>query len=123
MGGVDFHPSCGGVSAEFAIVDDRAPEVIEVLSVVWRLTGVVSHGVWVEFCVGVGAPHVSEYGGLGEFGGDLLGLCGVHADELAFPDEEVGCVGEWAGSIESLSRTRHGGWSNSNPLLVSVWEF
>ena len=87
MGGVDFHPACGRVVAEFAVVSDWVPAVVEVLSVVRRLTGVVVHGVWVELCVGVGAPHVSGFGGLGEFGGDLLGLYGIYADELAFAGE------------------------------------
>ena len=46
--------------------------------------GIVVHGMWIELCVGVGTPHVSGVGGLGEFGRDLLCLCGVDADELAF---------------------------------------
>jgi hypothetical protein len=87
MGGIDFHPVCGRVAAEFAAVSDRVPEIIEILSVVWRLASVVVQGVWVEFCMYVGAPHVSGFGGLGEIGGDLLGLGDVDADELVFAGE------------------------------------
>ena len=61
--------------------------------------GIVVHGMWVELCMGVGAPHVSGVGGLGEFGGDLLCLCSVDADELAFAGKEVGCVLEWAYAV------------------------
>ena len=87
MGGVDLHSSCGRVAAEFTVVSGWVPEVVEVLAVVWRLAGVVVHGIWVELCMGVGAPHVSGVGGLDEFGGDLLCLCGVDADALAFAGE------------------------------------
>ena len=87
MGGVDLHSACGRVASEFAVVGDWVPKVIEVLPVVRCMTGVVVHGMRVELCVGVGAPHVSGVGGIGEFGGDLLCLCGVDADELAFAGE------------------------------------
>ena len=87
MGGVYFHSASGGVASELTVIGGWVPEVIEVLSVVRCVPGVVVHGVWVEFCVGVGAPHVSGVGGVGYFGGDLLGLCGIDADELIFAGE------------------------------------
>ena len=46
--------------------------------------------MWVEFGVGVGAPHVVGFGGLGEFGRDLMGVGGVYTDKLAFFGKEVG---------------------------------
>ena len=87
LGGVDFHPACGGVSSEFAVIGYWVPEVIEVLPVMRCVTGVVVHGMWVELGVGVGAPHISAVGGLGQFGGDLLCLSGIDTDELAFAGE------------------------------------
>ena len=65
MGGVDLHSACGRVASEFAVVGDWVPKVIEVLSVVRCVTGVVVHGMWVEIWVGVGAPHVAGVEGLG----------------------------------------------------------
>ena len=65
LGGVDFHPACGGVPSEFAVIGDWVPMVIEVFSVMRCVTGVVVHGLWIEFGVGVGTPHVSGVGGLG----------------------------------------------------------
>ena len=79
--------------------------------------------MWVELSMGVGALHVSGVGGLGDFGGDLLCLCGVDAYELAFASEEVGCVLEWAYAVEALASVWHGGWSNAYALLGSVGEF
>ena len=92
MGGVDFHPACGGVSSEFAVIGYWVPEVIEVLPVMRCVTGVVVHGMWVEFCVGVGALHVAGVGGLGKFSGDLLCLSGIDTDELTFAGKYVGCI-------------------------------
>ena len=77
----------------------RVPKVVEVFAIVWCIAGVVVEGMWVELGVSVGAPHVSGFGGLGEFGGDLLGLCGVDAVKLAFAGQWVGCVREWAYAI------------------------
>ena len=51
------------------------------------VTGVIVHDMWVEICVGIGAPHVAGVGGLGKFGGDLLCLSGIDTDELAFAGE------------------------------------
>ena len=59
LGGIDLHSACGRVASEFAVVGDWVPKVIEVLAVVLCVTGVVVHGMRVERCVGVGAPHVS----------------------------------------------------------------
>ena len=64
LGGVDFHPACGGVPSEFAVIGDWVPYVIEVFSVMRCVAGVVVQGRWVEFGVGVGTPHVSGVGGL-----------------------------------------------------------
>ena len=64
MGGVDLHSACGRVASEFAAVGDWISEVIEVLPEVRCVPGVIVHGVWVELCVGVGAPHVPGVGGL-----------------------------------------------------------
>jgi hypothetical protein len=87
LGGVDFHSASGGVAAEFTILSGWVPEVIDISSVVRCGPGVVIHGMWVEFGVGVGASHVSGFGGPGDFGGNLLGLCGIDAEELAFAGE------------------------------------
>ena len=76
--------------------------------------------MWIELCVGVGAPHVSGVGGLGEIGSDLLCLCGVYANGLAFAGEEVGCILEWEYAVEALTRVWHGGGSNAYALLGSV---
>ena len=109
MGGVYFNSASSRVTAEFTVVGEWVPEVIEVLSVVRCVLGITVHGMWVEFCMGVGAPHVSRGGRLGEFGGDLLCVRGIDADELAFAGEEVGCVREWAYAIEAFARVWHGG--------------
>jgi hypothetical protein len=45
--------------------------------------------MWVELVVGVGAPHVSGFGGFGCVGGDLVGVGGVYADKLTFLGKEV----------------------------------
>ena len=123
MGGVDLHSACGWVAAEFAVVGEWVPKVIKVLPIVRCVSGVVVHAMWVELCMCVGAPHVSRVGGLGEFGGDLLCLCGVDADEFAYAGEEVGCILEWAYAVEALARVGHGGWSKAYALLGSVGEF
>ena len=109
MGGVYFYSAGGRVAAEFTIVGKWVPEVIQVFSVVRCVLGIIVHGMWVEFCMGVGAPQVSGGGGLGDFGGDLLCVRGIGADELAFAGKEVGCIREWAYAIEALSRVWHGG--------------
>ena len=87
-----------------------------------RVLGIVVHGMWVELCVGVVAPHVSGGGCLGELGGDLLCLRGIDADELAFAGEEVGCILEWAYAVEALARVWHGGWSNAYALMGAMGE-
>jgi hypothetical protein len=63
LGGIDFHSASGGVASEFAVIGDWVPEVVEVFSVVRCVPGVIVRGVRVELCVGVGAPHVSGFGG------------------------------------------------------------
>ena len=78
--------------------------------------------MWIELCMGVGAPHVSGVGGLGEFGSDLLCLCGVDANELAFAGEEVGCIRERAYAVEAMACVWHGGWSNAYALLGAMGE-
>ena len=84
MSGVDFHSASGGFAAEFAVVGGWVPEVIEVFAVVRCEPGIVVHGMWVELGVGVGAPHVSGFGGFGCVGGDLVDVGGVYADKLTF---------------------------------------
>ena len=98
------------------------PEVIQVLPIVRCVLGIVVHGMWIELCVGVGAPHVSGVGGLGEFGSDLLCLCGVDVDESTFAGTEVGCDLEWAYAVEALARVWHGGWFNAYALLGAMGE-
>ena len=104
LGGVYFNSAGGRVTVEFTVVGEWIPEVVEVLLVVRCVLGIVVHGMWIELCVGVGAPHVSGVGGLGEFGSDLLCLCGVDANELAFAGKDVGCILEWAYAVEALAR-------------------
>jgi hypothetical protein len=41
LGGVYFHSASGGVASELTVIGGWVPEVIEVLSVVWRASGVV----------------------------------------------------------------------------------
>ena len=64
LGGIDFYPACGWVPSEFTVVGGWVPKVIKVFPVVRCVVGVIVHGLWVEFGVGVGAPHVSGFGGL-----------------------------------------------------------
>ena len=109
LGGVYFYSASGRVAAEFTIVGKRVPEVVQVLSVVRCVLGIIVHGMRVEFCMVVGAPQVAGGGGLGDFGGDLLCVRGIGADELAFAGKEVGCIREWAYAIEALARVWHGG--------------
>ena len=88
----------------------------------WRFAGVVVQGMRVEFGVGVCAPHVVGFGGLGELGRDSVGMGGVYTDELAFFGEEVWGIWEGSCAIESLSGTWHGGWSYSHTLLGPIGE-
>ena len=99
LGGIYLYSASGRVAAEFTVVGKRVPEVVQVLSVVRCVLGIIVHGMRVEFCMVVGAPQVSGGGGLGDFGGDLLCVRGIGADELAFAGEEVGCIREWAYAI------------------------
>ena len=122
MGGVNFHPTCGWVSAEFTVICLGIQKVIEVFAVVWRIAGVVIQGMWVEFGMGVGAPHVSGFECFGSFGGDLVNVGGVYTDKLAFLGKEVGSVREWFRTVESLSCALHGGFSDSNPFLGPIGE-
>ena len=62
LGGVYFYSAGGRVAAEFTVVGKWVPEVIQVLPIVRCVLGIVVHGMWVELCVGVGAPHVSGVG-------------------------------------------------------------
>ena len=55
----------------------------------WCIAGIVVECMWVELVVGVGAPHVSGFGGFGCVGGDLVGVGGVYADKLTFLCKEV----------------------------------
>ena len=64
LGGIDFYPACGWVPSEFTVIGGWVPKVIEVFPVVRCVIGVIVHGLWVEFGVGVGTPHVSGVGGL-----------------------------------------------------------
>ena len=59
LGGVYFNSASGRVTAEFTVVGEWVPEVVEVLPVVRCVLGIVVHGMWIELCVGVGTPHVS----------------------------------------------------------------
>ena len=58
LGGVYFHSASGRVTAKFTVVGEWVLEVIEVLPVVRCVLGIVVHGMWFDFRVGVGAPHV-----------------------------------------------------------------
>ena len=109
LGGVYFDSASGRVATKFTVVGKWVPEVIQVLSIVRRVLGIIVHGMWVEFCMCVGAPQVSGGGGFGDFGGDLLCVRGIGANELAFAGKEVGCIRERAYAIEALSRVWHGG--------------
>ena len=79
------------------------PKDIEVFAVVWCIAGVVIQGMWVELGVGVGAPHV--FGGRvsGGFGGYLVLLRGVCADELSLLREECWVVWQWAGAVKTIA--------------------
>ena len=41
MGGIYLHSASGGVASEFIVIGGCVSEVVEVLSVVWRVPGVV----------------------------------------------------------------------------------
>ena len=59
----------------------------------WRFAGVVVQGMRVEFGVGVCAPHVVGFEGLGELGRYLVGMGGVYTDKLAFLAKRCGASG------------------------------
>ena len=41
MGGVYFHSASGGVASEFTVIGGWVPEIINVISVMWRVPGVI----------------------------------------------------------------------------------